>query len=362
MNFFNRLFSKKSVPIRSYEDFWNWFQLHEKSFHRVVKQEGDIDKYFFSKIGPKLDELRDGFWYVTGMSDEETVELIITADGAVKNIVFAEELIQAAPKLPGWKFTALKPSLNLDDVSIEMEGIRYTKDNLHFYPNEDDQYPDEISITVIHDEYKEGEDDMLTGVFIFLDNYLGELDFANTIDSILFSSKSSANKELIPIGKLKDYLIWREKEFVEKYEATIFDSSLDSYSVYEASLENEGVLIAVLNSALLSWESKASHPWIVTVNIPYDGKRNNGLPEDSMMELLESIESEITRRFEPEIGILYIGRQSAKNMRSIYFACREFRIPSKILSVVQQEFLPETEIQYEINKDKYWQTFNRFGS
>lgn len=362
MNFFNRLFSKKTVPIRSYEDFWKWFQLHEKSFHTVVKHEGDIDKFFFNKMGPKLDELREGFWYVTGMSDDDTVELIITADGAVKNIVFVEELIQAAPNLPGWKFTALKPSLNLDDVSIEMEGIRYTKDNLYFYPNEDDQYPDEISITVIHDEYKEGEDDMLTGVFIFLDNYLGELDFANTIDTILFSSKSNAKNELIPIGKLKDYLIWREKEFVEKYEATIFDSSLDSYSVYEANLENEGVLIAVLNSALLSWESKASHPWIVTVNIPYDGKRNNGLPEESMMELLESIESEITKRFEPESGIIYIGRQSAKNIRTIYFACREFRIPSKILSAVQQEFLPENEIQYEINKDKYWQTFNRFGS
>lgn len=40
------------------------------------------------------------------MYDENTVELIITPDGDLKNIAFAEELVEAAPKLDKWKFTA----------------------------------------------------------------------------------------------------------------------------------------------------------------------------------------------------------------------------------------------------------------
>ena len=33
-------------------------------------------------------------------------------------------------------------------------------------------------------------------------------------------AKAKIKKELIPIEKLKDFLIWRQKEFIEKYEGT----------------------------------------------------------------------------------------------------------------------------------------------
>lgn len=51
------------------------------------------------------------------MLDNETAELIITADGILKNYVFVEELIDSVPKIKGWKFTAHKPAAN--------EGFKY---------------------------------------------------------------------------------------------------------------------------------------------------------------------------------------------------------------------------------------------
>jgi hypothetical protein len=51
-------------------------------------------------------------FFLTGMYNDDTVELVLTADGAVKNIVFVEELVNSAPKIEGWKFTALKPALD----------------------------------------------------------------------------------------------------------------------------------------------------------------------------------------------------------------------------------------------------------
>jgi hypothetical protein len=67
------------------------------------------------------------------MYNDNTAELVITADGAIENIVFVEELISAAPKIDGWKFTALKAALDIKDVNIEMSGYRFSKENLSFY-------------------------------------------------------------------------------------------------------------------------------------------------------------------------------------------------------------------------------------
>jgi hypothetical protein len=58
-------------------------------------------KIFFSQLSPMLNQLREEIYSVTGMFDEDTVELILTAEGAVKNIPFVEELVGAAPRIDG---------------------------------------------------------------------------------------------------------------------------------------------------------------------------------------------------------------------------------------------------------------------
>jgi hypothetical protein len=179
MKFLKSLFREKEKPVQSYQEFWNWFRKNERTFHKVVKDGGDIEKNFFNQLSPKLNELKDGFWYLAGMYNENTVELVITADGTVKNIVFVEELMEAAPAIIGWKFTALKPALDIENVSIEMSGFGFNRNNLYFHSDANQDYPDEIDITIVHDDYtEENKSRISNGVYIFLDNYLGELDFA----------------------------------------------------------------------------------------------------------------------------------------------------------------------------------------
>jgi hypothetical protein len=180
MSFLKKIFTKKEAPVQSYADFWQWFQQHAQTFFNVVKNRSDIEKGFFDKLTPKLEELKDGFFFVTGMCDDNTAELILTAEGNTSNIVFTEELVAAAPVIPGWKFTALKPALDIKDVSIEMAGYRFNESKLSFYDNEPAAYPDEVDITVVHEDYtEENKIAISNGVYIFLDNYLGELDFVN---------------------------------------------------------------------------------------------------------------------------------------------------------------------------------------
>jgi Family of unknown function (DUF695) len=361
MSFLKNFFGKKDEPIKSYSDFWTWFQKNEQDFFAVVKNRKEIEKGFFDKLSPKLGQLKDGYFYLTGMFDDNTVELIITAEGNIKNIVFVEELINAAPQINGWKFTSLKPSLDIENVSIKMSGYEFNKENINFYANEFEEYPDEIDITIVHNDFTEENKDLITnGTYIFLDNYLGELDFVNNIDTLKTIGKAQAKKELIPIAKLKDFLTWRKKEFIEKYEGVRYDTENDGYSTFEAELENGAKLFAFINTDLLNWDSKASHPWIAILTLKYDGSNSNGMPNEADYKLLDEIEDGILQEFKDSDGYLNIGRQTSNGEREIYFACKDFRKLSKVFFKTQQNYSVNFEIEYDIYKDKYWQSFERF--
>lgn len=360
MSFLKKMFGNKNKPIKNYAEFWNWFQQNEEQFHKAVKEHSEIEKKFFEKLSPKLNDLREGYYFLTGMMNDTTAELVITADGMVKNIVFVEELVNAAPKIDGWKFTALKPSLNIEDVSIQMADYHFTKENICFYYNEDANYPDEIDVIVVNKDLTEANKDITTnGTFIFLDNLLGELNFATTVDNIKVIGLEKAEKELIPIEKLKDFLIWREKEFIEKYDGIWHSTESNNHSILEGTLRNGKPLVAVMNMDLLRWENKSSHPWILSIEVKFkpDG---NGLPNNKILSQLNELEDELLEKLKDSEGYLNIGRETAEGIREIYFACKDFRTPPKLMEVIVETHHDKFNISFDMYKDKYWQSFNRF--
>lgn len=360
MSILRSIFKEKDEPIKNYADFWIWFQKNEKTFYSVVKENRNIEKNFFDKLSPKLNELKDGYFFLTGMYNENTVELVLTADGNVKNIVFVEELVNSAPQINGWKFTSLKPALEIKDVSIHMEGYKFDEDNLSFYSNNNPEFPDEINITIIHNDLNENNKKTIsTGTYIFLDNFVGELDFATKIDEINVIGKKDTIKEPIPISKLKDFLAWREKEFIEKYEGVLQNTDTANFVILEAELQSGNKLIATINTDILKWDKKASHPWILNINIKYNGQGNNGMPDEDTYQNLNKIEEKILSKLKDFDGYLNIGRQTADGEREIYFACRDFRKPSKVIYELMCNE-PGLDISYDIYKDKYWRSFDRF--
>ena len=362
MGFLQKLFGTKSKAKKSNADFWNWFQINSKVFFDIVKKQNNVEKGFLNKLSPKFNEIRSGFYFLTGMFDDNTAELIITADGEIKNLFFVEELVQSAPHIEGWKFTALKPASDIEKVSIKFSGHKFDKNSLHFYPVDNINFPDEINITVVHNDFNDTNNQTITtGIQIFLDNYLGELNFATTIDNLTIVNNYEANNNLVPIEKLNDFLIWRQKEFVEKYEGSRYDTENDTYSTLTAELANGRPLVAIINTDLLDWDRKASHPWILNVEIKFDGKDNNGMPSKNEYQLLNEIEDNISKELKDFEGYLNIGRQTANGDRDIYFACKDFRRPSNVLSQIQSKYTDRIAIEYIIYKDKYWQTLSHFN-
>lgn len=377
MGFLDKLFGKsKDEPKKevqkeemqqqvsgNYASFWKWFQDNQQEFHQIIaaRDAGNIDEKFFSRLRPELDKIREGYFYLTGMLDDETVDLILTADGNISNFVFVEELVAAAPAIKGWNFQAHKPAVGSDGFGLQMNGYKFGEDNMSFYAKEYDDYPDQIDIVVVHHDYKaEDNDALVNGSYIFLDNYLGELHFAVSIDELSVIGKDQAEAELIPMSKMKDYLIWRQKEFVEKYEGVRYDTENDGYSSLEAKLKSGGILIATINTTLLNWDSKASHPWVGMMTLKYsDG--NNGMPNDDEYGKLNDIEDEMMEVLKDEDGYLNVGRQTASCERDIFFACKDFRKLSKVFAETKEKHGDSFEISYDIYKDKYWQTFEKFN-
>ncbi|MCE3229005.1 MAG: hypothetical protein K0S32_3556 [Bacteroidetes bacterium] len=361
MSFLKNIFSSKKDNLSNNQQFWDWFVQNEKTFYNAIKSSDNIQGGFVNKFSPKLSELNESFHFLAGMLDENTAEIIFTADGKIQTLVFIEELVESAPNIPAWKFTAHKQSMDTSRYSVDMGGIKFGNETISFYSNENPAYPDEIDITIVHPDYNERQKDTFyNGVYIFLDNHLGELNSVSMIDKVTVIGPSQAAKELIPVEKLHSFLTWREKEFVEKHKSVWRESDKNNYSILEAQQENGNALIAVINTDLLNWDAKASHPWMMIVVLKYDGSRNNGMPDEKTYQALGDIEEEILTQLKDSEGYLNIGRQTCEGEREIFFACKEFRKPSKVLDTIAKKY-PQYETSFEIFKDKYWMSMEHFN-
>ena len=346
----------------AYTTFWDWFTQYERTYFQVVQEGTHIQEAFFDDLSPALDAVKEGLYFQAGMADDHIAELVISAEGAIENIVFAEELVAAAPALAGWKFTALKEaSSDIEQIVIHLADYEFRASNIQFYPDDAAAYPDEIALTVTHaDLTEENYATIENGTLIFLDTYLGELAFATLVDQVTIVSEPQAQQALVPVTKLRDFLTWRQKEFVGKYSGMRHGTDNDTYASFTAERADGQQLIAIINTDLLEWDAKASHPWVMVVTIPFDGTQRNGMPDSETCELLNQLEDELIAELPDHEGFLNVGRQTASGNREIYFACQNFRKPSKVLYQCQTRYAETFALEYSLYKDKYWQTFERF--
>ncbi|WP_235830364.1 hypothetical protein [Paenimyroides tangerinum] len=150
--------NQKLDDIQVYENFWNWFKTHESAFFNTVKSRENIEADFFDVMSPELDKINEGIYFLTGMYNENTAELILTPDGVLKNFVFVEDLIKMAPELQNWKFTALKQPNDIKNIGIKMGDYTFDSETLSFYPIEHPNYPDEVELIVVHSNFKEEDE------------------------------------------------------------------------------------------------------------------------------------------------------------------------------------------------------------
>ncbi|HTJ11721.1 MAG TPA: DUF695 domain-containing protein [Dinghuibacter sp.] len=342
MGIFDKLFQReKKDPA---EAFWQWFGTQEATFFQVMKNKGDVVERVLDELTPRLHKVNPGFFSEIGMASDDVAEIIITAEGDVKNFVFVEHLVRSAPTLSNWKFTALKQPAGW---RIHMNGCTFDEHTLSFYSEPLAEYPDEICLKFVHRDFSEEQrKTMDSGTSIFLSNLLGELATATQVDTFEVVPAPSG-QELIPIRELPAYLAWREKEFVEKYSDGMSGEEFSQCAVLEGTI-NGLPLIAMVNQDLLRWDSKPSHPWMTVIDIAYTVS-NNGMPSTDSSEAMNAFEDQLPK----QTGWLNLGRETGDGHRKIYIASNEFR---KISEVVANLIAGHRnlKIDYSITRDKYW--------
>ena len=365
MKFLDKLFggketlAKKEQSKLTINEFWNWFSANQAGFLKVVKSQKNIESEFINPVFNKLSTINDGAYILAGMMDATTAELVFTAEGNLLYFPFISELVDSAPKIKDWQFTAFKPSADFPDFGINMGPLSFTTKNIFFFPDDDGNYPDEISINLVYtDDYSDDQaEQVANGMFIFLENYIGEMKTATQIDRISIKHKFNSDIELNPINKLNDYINWREKEFVEKYEGEFHNSDESNYSSIES--QNGGKpIIGIVNADIIKWDKKASHPWIMVIIIKFDEHENNGLPNPEELEDYYQFEDDLRELLPDSEGHVHVAQTTGLGKREIFYANKDYNKAIQTLNDMKAKVNFEYDI--EVFKDKYWRSMNQF--
>ena len=365
MKFIKNIFSKKEEKESTSKsqitivEFWNWFMENQSRFHKAVKEQNNIQFEFINPVFNKLNQIREGAFLLIGMMDENKAEIVFTAEGNLLNFPYISEIVDSSPKLENPQFTAFKPSMDFPDFGINMGPKSFSTDNIKFYTNIDSNYPDQIDIRLVFTEEYGEEEKALTehGIFIFGENYIGELKLATQVDRISVEHQIDTSEDLNPITKLNEYINWREKEFEEKYIGTVHNSDESNYSSLEWEKGDKGI-VGVVNSDLIRWDKKASHPWIMVITIEFDENENNGMPNQEALQTYYQFEDKLRELLPDKEGYIHVAQTTGLGKREIYYANKDFVKPIKILDQMKDKV--NFKYSIEVFKDKYWQSMKHF--
>ena len=192
------------------QEFWKWFTDNQK---RLV----DLEEPGTEEVLDELEETLhlycpDLFFEVYEGLDEVVYELVITAEGDKKLFPKVQQLIDMAPRVKGWAFTALMPAQGFD-ITIEYEGITLDPKDIVFLPLENEKHPNQLGLRLFVEEYNEKQrEDFIIAAFDLLSSALGEKSAALDIFYVDVTNYDDEADEdyVIPLVDLKNYLeIWK---------------------------------------------------------------------------------------------------------------------------------------------------------
>lgn len=161
-------------------EFWAWVVENREKIREIRSGREPVA----IQLGDHLDEMDDSLTWEVGVTESGDREMVISAGGVKAAIPAVERLIEQAPDLPGWKFTAFRqrgdPNSKLswngvpapgDEVRVQTVtsgGRVHVRLYLPVPPEATDQAIGQLA-------------------FLHLDNTLGELEVMRKIGQVKFS-------------------------------------------------------------------------------------------------------------------------------------------------------------------------------
>ncbi|AWM14665.1 hypothetical protein DI487_12900 [Flavobacterium sediminis] len=203
--------------MRKINIFWNWFQDNNQAI-KNLKNETPINKkqicYWLDKqLGYYSKDL--DFMIVFPKKQNQKTELIITANGNPDYFNQVEELINNAPVLKHWKFTAfIQPTSNIDqiinglDEPYVFQEITIKTSEIKFLPLNYDDNIKKLDIIIYLKNYTINCNTKTWQqiIYIILQDVLGEKSLYQNINFVQLAQLSNSTEELIELYELQFYI------------------------------------------------------------------------------------------------------------------------------------------------------------
>jgi hypothetical protein len=203
--------------VRKINIFWNWFQDNNQTIKNLIQETPINQKQICYWLNKQLDyyckEL--DFMIVFPKKENQKAELIITANGNPEYFNHVIELINNAPVLRHWKFTAfIQSTTNIDEIIKGLDQpyifqeITLKTSEIKFLPLNYDNKIKKLDIIIYLKNYKiHCNTKMLQqAIYIILQDLLGEKSLHQNINFVQLTKLPNSTEELIELYELQFYI------------------------------------------------------------------------------------------------------------------------------------------------------------
>lgn len=193
--------------------FWEWFSAHHSAYLQIDDKDDDEIDYLLNELLQHLHAYCDKLYFKIGGPDPAIKEFIITAEGDPEFFDKAEDLVQIAPRLKGWKLIALSPPAEELEETIHYDGLELHIDDIWFIPLDSKEEPHKFGIRVCIGHFDPAEEEKyFYAVNYLLEKMLGEKDNALIIQYMEVSNLPATPEEdgLFRLEDLPSYIdFWK---------------------------------------------------------------------------------------------------------------------------------------------------------
>ncbi|WP_016989855.1 hypothetical protein [Flavobacterium sp. ACAM 123] len=203
--------------MKKINTFWNWFQDNHHTFKNIVNQTPENQKYITFWINKNLNYYSRELDFIIVFPKNLTTkfEFIITANGNKNYFHELITLVENAPLLKSWKFTAfIQPTTEIDkmmrglDEPYIFQDITLKISEIKFKPILYDENIKKVDIMIFLKNYNLLCDTktLKQAIYVILQELLGEKVLSQKISLVQLAQMTNKEEDLIQLYELQWYL------------------------------------------------------------------------------------------------------------------------------------------------------------
>ena len=198
-----------SVESTAMREFWNWFKQHSGELERAA----DRDAPLWDAVLEQLHRVNPDLWFEVSEPYRGECDFVVTAAGRSDLFPIADALIDEAPRIPRWRFIALKPAMGFDFITT-YEGKKFHPSEMWFLPMDNPAKRAQLGLRVGFPNFDPALREEANGaVSMIIETGLGERSAALDIQHVEVGPlpHEPAEHGYMKLIELPKYIEWRKR-------------------------------------------------------------------------------------------------------------------------------------------------------